>query len=381
MERSWGELIDQYEAVAYLVCDCLRIELLPEEVRGIATKAYTIIQHKKTGAKTADDKLKGNAAAKRSKARKNVEKKPELAAGLVEKINVINKACFDARVELWGADADLNLPTAPIVESMPQTPLTLEEQAEKRAQELQAAAAAAEVRAVEAESAAMIAESEAERAAKSLERVGPCPTISYLLGTDMPIATVMRNGRKTKVKMEMPEKERECRMAELDRWELTRKIKHTLAVDANEARGATYDARADADELHLRVAEFAQLRVEMAQASAEAREAEARAASSQQLADEAEERAAAKERESADARQQLVRAEWANCRPEVVRRDAEEVWGSGWEDQERVAPTVYRLVGLSADEVRHVAPCVSGAGSSIEEELELQRSHNSPLPW
>ena len=58
-------------------------------------------------------------------------------------------------------------------------------------------------------------------------------------------------------------------------------------------------------------------------------------------------------------REELVRAEWAECRAEVVHRDAVHVWGVGWEDQEPVAPTVYRLVGLSADEVRNVAPCVS----------------------
>lgn len=64
-----------------------------------------------------DDKLKGNAAAKRSKARKLVEKNPELAAGLADKINGIDKASFKARVELWSVEVKLSLPTAPIVES------------------------------------------------------------------------------------------------------------------------------------------------------------------------------------------------------------------------------------------------------------------------
>ena len=62
-------------------------------------------------------------------------------------------------------------------------------------------------------------------------------------------------------------------------------------------------------------------------------------------------------------------------------RDAENVWGAGWKEQEPVAPTVYRLMGLSADEIRNVAPCVSQASSSIEEVLELRRSHNSPLEY
>ena len=38
-------------------------------------------------------------------------------------------------------------------------------------------------------------------------------------------------------------------------------------------------------------------------------------------------------------REELVRAEWAECRAEVVHRDAVHVWGVGWEEQEPVAPT------------------------------------------
>ena len=78
-------------------------------------------------------------------------------------------------------------------------------------------------------------------------------------------------------------------------------------------------------------------------------------------------------------REELVRAEWAECRAEVVHRDAENVWGAGWKEQEPVAPTVYRLVGLSADEVRNVATCVSQSVTSREESVALSRLHNTPL--
>ena len=78
-------------------------------------------------------------------------------------------------------------------------------------------------------------------------------------------------------------------------------------------------------------------------------------------------------------REELVRAEWAECRAEVVHRDAENVWGAGWQEQEPVAQTVYRLVGLSADEVRNVATCVSQSVTGREESVALSRLHNTPL--
>ena len=75
----------------------------------------------------------------------------------------------------------------------------------------------------------------------------------------------------------------------------------------------------------------------------------------------------------------LARSEWYHSRAERVNRDAEHVWGSGWKDQEPVAPTVYRLVGLSAEDVRNVAPCVSQSGTSIEDRVALNRLHFTPM--
>ena len=46
-------------------------------------------------------------------------------------------------------------------------------------------------------------------------------------------------------------------------------------------------------------------------------------------------------------REDLVRAEWAECRAELVYQDAENMWGAGWKEQEPVAPTV---IGVPAHE-------------------------------
>ena len=62
--------------------------------------------------------------------------------------------------------------------------------------------------------AATIAECDAERAAKSLERMGPCPQPSYFCGLDMPFIT-LKDGRK--VQVQLPEKERMFRQAEFER--------------------------------------------------------------------------------------------------------------------------------------------------------------------
>ena len=71
VQQSWGEPLDQEEAVGYLVCDALGSELLPAEARTIGKKAIKLLK----AAKTEDDVLKGRAAARRARARKAAKKR------------------------------------------------------------------------------------------------------------------------------------------------------------------------------------------------------------------------------------------------------------------------------------------------------------------
>jgi hypothetical protein len=52
-------------------------------------------------------------------------------------------------------------------------------------QDIEAVAQEAEAFADAADKAAGITECDAERAQKSLERLGPCPSVAYLMGTDL----------------------------------------------------------------------------------------------------------------------------------------------------------------------------------------------------
>ena len=90
---------------------------------------------------------------------------------------------------------------------------------------------------------AAIAACDAERAAKSLERLGPCPTLSYIGGLDY-VTTI--DGRKRQVPM--PEEERKCRMLELDRWELTQRVAAEERLAEMQAEHEARVARLDAEE-------------------------------------------------------------------------------------------------------------------------------------
>ena len=96
---------------------------LIEEVRALATRAKYIMDNKETGARVRDDRLKGAAASAKAKARTAAAKDPAKAEKLDEKLGAIDDKRNNARLELWGADADLNLPTAPIVDAPPARPL------------------------------------------------------------------------------------------------------------------------------------------------------------------------------------------------------------------------------------------------------------------
>ena len=70
VQANWGTAIDMEEALGYLICDTLRVEVLAAEARAIGKRA----NHHLKSAKTDDEKLKKNASARRSKVNKAAEK-------------------------------------------------------------------------------------------------------------------------------------------------------------------------------------------------------------------------------------------------------------------------------------------------------------------
>ena len=89
VQSSWGRRLDQEEAVAFLVCDALGLELLQEEAGVIGKACLLALYRKKTGALAVEVSIKSGAAAKRCKARNRAEKTPELAAGLDARLREI----------------------------------------------------------------------------------------------------------------------------------------------------------------------------------------------------------------------------------------------------------------------------------------------------
>ena len=117
VQQSWGEPLDQEEALGYLVCDALGCELVPDEARSIGKKATLAITCPSKGAK-----LKGSASAKRAKARKAAEKSEEKRAALRPKLAGIDAERDAKRVELWGSVLDVRLPRGQIVQGTAPVP-------------------------------------------------------------------------------------------------------------------------------------------------------------------------------------------------------------------------------------------------------------------
>ena len=105
-------MLDQDEALGYLVADALNLEILPDEARTIGKRA--VLLHKK--AKETDDKLKNNASARRAKARKAADKDDSLAELLDERLAAIDAECAAQRTAHWSTIVErkqLQLPSTP----------------------------------------------------------------------------------------------------------------------------------------------------------------------------------------------------------------------------------------------------------------------------
>jgi hypothetical protein len=355
---SWGEMLDEMEAFAYLVGDPMRRMLVDTEARSLGRE----LERQLKGARERSEKLRGNAAARRSKARKAAEKDETKAAALDERLRAIDDELDGARRDLWAEKVKkVNWPSAQSVvvdgpapvhwrardadsdDDMPRTAVEAAEAATEAEADAQAAEAMAEAMAMKA-----------ERAAKSLARLPGAERcevewVSYLVGA----------GEKKRPSDE----EMKRRDAGYDR---VRAAEHKLRVAVAEAEAAESSAsyaRRAAD-LQAKLA----CTMEVAEAACERERAEALAQELQARLDESVERMAAIELEAAGYRQQerdLVRGS--------VLMDAQKVWGSVDGTAASAVPKVFSLVGKSADSVRALAGEVSQEVTGNEERAALKR--------
>lgn len=103
VKSSWGEPLDEMEALAYLLGDALGHVLIPEEARKLGREAERQLKV----AKERSEKLRGNAAARRSKATKAATNDPGKAAVLDERLSAIDRDLQQQRAELWRERARL----------------------------------------------------------------------------------------------------------------------------------------------------------------------------------------------------------------------------------------------------------------------------------
>ena len=394
--RSWGTMLDQEEAIAYLICDLLALELLPAEARAIGKKAVVALKK----AKEADDKLKGNAAARRSKARKAAAKDDTLAEQLDERLAAIDAEVAALRAAHWSTDPDLPLPASRLVPTRQRAPDRVPQPAHtltplEAAEQALAAAQDAKVR----------AERRSKDATRALAKVQP----PGFTGKKLSSHSTKYFFSKT-YDPDMPEEERQRRKALFDALWSAEKEVSAAASAADLAAHDVHCAQRDVDferrqaeiekettvaldaatrALEERFAAFALERQRAdaalaaaraeAECAAEAAQREEEAREEQQTQQWLAEQRAKRERESRELQREIVRSQWAYARPEVVRDHAAKVWGADWEKENGASPKVFRLVGKSADDVRSLACDVSQVVTDTEERVRLNRIEHEML--
>ena len=113
VHESCGAQIDKQQALGFALGDALGRELLAGEARSVGKTAAGLL----TATKNKDDALKGNAAAKRTRARKSTP-----ADQLDATIAGIDAERDVQRAALWGTLVSLPIPTAPLVPTRERQP-------------------------------------------------------------------------------------------------------------------------------------------------------------------------------------------------------------------------------------------------------------------
>ena len=381
----------QDEAIVYVLADLIGYDLLPHEAFALGATAREAYRHYKgkppKGAKPADQRLKDAASTAKSKAKALAAKDAALLEGLQERLTDIDTVLATDRRMLARTVIALDWPARNTVIRPAPPPKPVPEPAPAS---LEAAAVAAEAVAQAAEQAAAIAACTAERAQKSHERLGPCPTLMYLQGWDVPRQRV---GGKL-VRVPISQDEREYRHAILDRWEATLELACEMKLEALRAKAEADDARADAED--AREAADAALHTEAAVAAAVAAAEAAAVAAAEAKAEEAAEEAAEAEALEVERErlQAAAAAELEACRQRIISQhgydpcsirletpsetrarvhaEAAHVWGAG---AVATPPKVISLVGKSPESIRTIGQSrvIDQRTTGIEERVALNR--------
>lgn len=371
VQRSWGGMLDQEEALAYLICDALGLELLPAEARKIGNKAGILLK----AAKAKDEKLRGGASAKRSKVRAAVAKEPARAAGLEERLAEIDSALVTSRAELWRSPEQLNLPEMLLVDarqrtakpkSAAPTPLQMAEQELAAADDMK-----------------LQAELRCRLALRALAKVQPPSFGGEKLSSRSTSYFFSQTSHP-----DMPEKERQRRKELFDSiWAAERELdaaKFALKQATRSVLDAQFEVNWEKKELEHEQAALARAReraeedtrreAEWARRGADleeedrAEEAAYQVKRAELVQQQAAERRAADEERLREMEELFQRLEARETRARL-QAHAAHVWGG----KENGSPKVFSLVGKSAEGVRAMSAAVSQEVTGAEERVALNR--------
>ena len=369
VHTSCGVPIDKQLALGLAICDALGREVLACEARNIGKAAAGLLPAAK---KKDNELLKGNAAAKRTRARK--------AAAAADKLENLDAtiAGIDAerdvqRAALWGTPVSLPIPTAPLVptrERQPPPPKAMP----PKVDELAAARAAL--------TAAFAAHAHAQRdhrdAQRALARLQPPKfagkqEIHVAEMSDADCSAAERKARQTEGALRLAELDVKSAEQSLDlEFELAEMNKKAVAERA--ARQRAREAEREACVAERQAAEAVS-----AQAKERSRMLATRAASLRFQFCCLRWRAVAK-KACAWAAIDELEAEMARDATRVrLLADAEKMWGSCAREKENAPPKVFSLVGKSAAEVGAMASQVSQVTTSVEERAALNKLARAEL--
>ena len=358
------------EALAYLICDALGLELLPAEARKIGNKAGILLK----AATAKDEKLRGGASAKRSKVRAAVAKEPARAAGLEERLAEIDSALVTSRAELWRSPEQLNLPEMPLVDarqrtakpkSAAPTPLQMAEQELAAADDMK-----------------LQAELRCRLALRALAKVQPPSFDGEKLSSRSTSYFFSQTSHP-----DMPEKERQRRKELFDSiWAAERELdaaKFALKQATRSVLDAQFEVNWEKKELEHEQAALARAReraeedtrreAEWARRGADLEEEDRAEEAAYQvkraeLVQQAAERRAADEERLREMEELFQRLEARETRARL-QAHAAYVWGG----KENGSPKVFSLVGKSAEGVRAMSAAVSQEVTGAEERVALNR--------
>ena len=368
VHTSCGVPIDKQLALGLAICDALGREVLACEARNIGKAAAGLLP----AAKKKDELLKGNAAAKRTRARK--------AAAAADKLENLDAtiAGIDAerdvqRAALWGTPVSLPIPTAPLVptrERQPPPPKAMPPKVDELA-----AARAALTAAFAAHAHAQRDDRDAQRALARLQppKFAGKQEIHVAEMSDADCSAAERKARQTEGALRLAELDVKSAEQSLDlEFELAEMNKKAVAERA--ARQRAREAEREACVAERQAAEAVS-----AQAKERSRMLAARVASLRFQFCCLRWRAVAK-KACAWAAIDELEAEMVRDATRVrLLADAEKMWGSCAREKENAPPKVFSLVGKSAAEVGAMASQVSQVTTSVEERAALNKLARAEL--